>query len=260
MAIITLTTDFGSSEYVAQMKGVILGICPESRIVDIAHDIAPGSIIEGAFVMMSSVPHFKHAVHVGVVDPGVGGARAAIVLQCERGILVGPDNGLLVPAAEKLGLETCYEVKNPDAIWISKDHEVSDTFHGRDIFAPVAARLACGMRPREVGPQKKRFVRIELMNSEVTAKGATGLILRADRFGNVITNIPKGALKGRSTVEVSVGRKRLNARAVRTYSDGRSGELLALASSSGLIELSLNGGRAQDKLTASPGKKLLLRF
>jgi len=260
MAIITLTTDFGSSEYVAQMKGVILGICSEARIVDIAHDIAPGSIIEGAFVMMSSVPHFKHAVHVGVVDPGVGSARAAIVLQCERGILVGPDNGLLVPAAEKLGLETCYEIKNPDATWISKDHEVSDTFHGRDIFAPVAARLACGMRPREVGPQKKKITRIDIIGSKVTSKGAAGLILRVDRFGNVITNIPKKALKGRSSVEVSIDKKWLRARAVRTYSDGRPGELLVLASSSGLIELSVNGGRAQEKLTASPGKKIQLRF
>jgi len=260
MAIITLTTDFGASEYVAQMKGVLLGIYPEARIVDISHDIAQQSIIEGAFVMMSSVPHFRHAVHVGVVDPGVGGKRAPIVFHCEKGILVGPDNGLLVPAAERLGLDACYEITNPEATWISKDHEVSDTFHGRDIFAPVAARLALGMKPRHVGPQKKRFVKLDIMKCRVSSNEATGLIVRVDRFGNVITNIPKAALKAKGIVEVSIGKTSYKAKAVHTYSDGKKGELLALASSSGFIELSLREGRASDRMGAVPGDKVRFEF
>jgi hypothetical protein len=258
MATITLTTDFGASEYVAQMKGVLMGIYPEARIVDISHDIATHSIIEGAYVMMTTVPHFKYAVHVGVVDPGVGGKRAPIVFHCERGILVGPDNGLLVPAAERLGLDACFEITNPDATWISKDHDVSDTFHGRDIFAPVAARLALGMKPREVGPQKKRFVKLDIMKCKVTPTEATGLVVRVDRFGNVITNIPRSALKARGAVEVSVGKTSYKAKAVRTYSDGKKGELLALASSSGLVELSVRDGRAAEMINAVPGDKFRL--
>lgn len=260
MAVITLTTDFGASEYVAQMKGVILGIDPNARIVDISHEISSHSVIEGAFVMMSSVPHFKHAVHVGVVDPGVGGKRAPIVFHCEKGLLVGPDNGLLYPAAQRLGLDACYEITNPEATWISKEHEVSDTFHGRDIFAPVAARLALGMKPREVGPRKNRFVRLDIMRCKLTPREASGIVLRVDRFGNVITNIPKAALKSKRSAEASVGRKTFKVRVVRTYSDGKPGELLALASSSGLVELSARECQANEILNAIPGKKVRLVF
>jgi S-adenosyl-L-methionine hydrolase (adenosine-forming) len=264
MKLITLTTDFGRSEYVAQMKGVILGIAPEARIIDITHDIGPQSLIEGAFVMMTSVAHFKRAVHVGVVDPGVGSPRRAVVFDCERGILVGPDNGLLVPAAEKLGLGACYEITDPKATFISDDHEVSDTFHGRDIFAPVAARLACShIIPKDVGARIRDFVKHDIMDCKISSTKASGMIVRVDHFGNIITNLPRFILKkvpATGNLEVLVGEKRVSARAVRTYSDGKPGELLILGSSSGFVELSMTLGRAGDTLRAHPGDYVELLF
>jgi S-adenosylmethionine hydrolase len=257
MKLITLTTDFGRSEYVAQMKGVILGIAPKVWIIDIAHDIGAQSVIEGAFVMMTSVVHFKDAVHVGVVDPGVGGSRRAVVFSCKRGILVGPDNGLLGPAAHKLGLEACYEISDTKVTFISKDHEVSDTFHGRDIFAPVAARLAQGdIVPQDVGGCIRDFVKLDIMDRTVSSAKATGMIVRVDHFGNMITNLPKTVLNNipaSGIIEVLVGKKRMPARVVRTYSDGRPGELLVLSSSSSFVELSMTKGRATDTINAYPG-------
>ena len=264
MKFLTLTTDFGCSEYVAQMKGVILGIAPELHIIDISHEIGPQSIIEGAFVMMTSVVHFKRAVHVGVVDPGVGSSRRAVVFDCERGILVGPDNGLLVPAAEKLGLGPCYEIRDMKAAFISDEHEVSETFHGRDIFAPVAARLAHGyIIPKDVGPRVNDFVKLDIMNCKISSTKATGMIVRVDHFGNMVTNLPRYLLKkvpASGNLVVLVGEKRAMARAVRTYSDGNLGELLVLVSSSGFVELSITNGRATDIISAHPGDPVELRF
>ena len=264
MKLITLTTDFGRSEYIAQMKGVILGIAPEVRIIDITHDIGPQSLIEGAFVMMTSVVHFKRAVHVGVVDPGVGSHRRAVVFDCERGILVGPDNGLLVPAAEKLGLGACYEITNPKVSFISDDHEVSATFHGRDIFAPVAARLAVGhIIPRDVGARISDFVKHDIMDCKISSTKASGMIVRVDHFGNIITNLPRFILKkvpASGSFEVLVGETRAMARVARTYSDGRPGELLVLASSSGFIELAMTKGRATDSISAFPGGSVEIKF
>jgi S-adenosylmethionine hydrolase len=264
MKLITMTTDFGRSEYVAQMKGVILGIAPEARIVDITHDIRPQSLIEGAFVMMTSVVHFKRAVHVGVVDPRVGSSRRAVVFDCERGILVGPDNGLLVPAAETLGLGACYEITNPEATFISDGHEVSDTFHGRDIFAPVAARLANShIIPKEVGLRIKDFVKHDIMECNISSTKASGMIVRVDHFGNMITNLPRFILKkvpSSGHLEVLIGAKRVTARVARTYSDGKPGEMLLLVSSSGFIEIAMVKGRATDSISAFPGASVEIKF
>jgi len=264
MKFITLTTDFGSSEYVAQMKGVILGIAPEVHIIDITHDIRPQSLIEGAFVMMTSVVHFKRAVHVGVVDPGVGSSRRAVVFDCEHGILVGPDNGLLVPAAEKLGLGACYEITDSKATYISDSHEVSDTFHGRDIFAPVAARLANSyIIPKDVGARIKDFVKHDIMDCKISSTKASGMIVRVDHFGNMITNLPRFILKkvpASGFLEVLIGETRVIARVARTYADGKPGELLVLVSSSGFVELSMAKGHATDRISGFPGASVEIKF
>ena len=261
MRVITLTTDFGHSEYVAQMKGVILGIAPDVRIVDISHDISPQCVIEGAFVLMSSVPHFKDAVHVAVVDPGVGSERAALVFQCRTGILVGPDNGLLAPAAEMLGLEGCFRIEDKAAKFIDEHHEISHTFHGRDIFAPVAARLAQGeIEPSDVGCAVDRYIKLDIMGSKTTDKGTSGTILRVDRFGNILTNIKPSAINAglHEKFDVIIGKKKFAARFVRTYSDADTDELIVLKSSAGLLELSINGASAAEKINSKPGQKVCI--
>src|SRR5256712_7799641 len=144
-AIVTLTTDFGAGEYIGAMKGAILTVDPEATIVDIDHSIRPHDIRHGAYVLYAAVPYYPFAAHVGVVDPGVGTKRRAIVCVCEGAFLVGPDNGLLTPAARRLGLKEVREVTNRKL----RRPELSDTFHGRDLFAPVAAHLMSGTKAKD---------------------------------------------------------------------------------------------------------------
>lgn len=151
--LITLTTDFGLGEYTAAMKGVILGINSQGKIIDINHKITAQNIKEAAYVMYSAVPYFPWAVHVGVVDPGVGTDRKGIVIQCENGLLVGPDNGLLIPCARKLGIRKIYEISNKKYM----NDVISNTFHGRDIFAPAAAYLSIGISAEEMGEEISDF-------------------------------------------------------------------------------------------------------
>jgi S-adenosylmethionine hydrolase len=262
MAIITLLTDFGRSEYVAQMKGVIHGIDPDARIVDITHDISPQNIFEGAFVLMSTVPHFKDAVHVAVVDPGVGSDRPAIAIECENGVLVGPDNGLLFPASKKLGLVACYEITNERVMAT----EVSDTFHGRDIFAPAAAHISAGTRVSEVGGIRKGedMVLLDVEWHKVTSTRAEGRVGRVDRFGNIITNIPRASIEGKLAagrpLNIEAGGEKARARFVRTYSDGEAGEMVSLFSSSGYLEISVRDGSARGHLSIGPGDIVVIRF
>ena len=262
MKVITLTTDFGHSEYVAQMKGVIHGIAPQARIVDISHDITPQNVIEGAFVLMTTLPYFKAGIHVAVVDPGVGSARRAILIECQRGVLVGPDNGLLVPAARKMGIKACYHILNKDLML----REVSSTFHGRDIFAPVAAHVMTGIEPKEVGMpiSERSLVGLDIELHEMGETWAKGMVMRVDRFGNVITNIPEAVIgprlqKGRE-IGIHIGEKESLARPMTTYDNGERGEMLALFSSSGHLEIGVREGSAKARLDARPGDRILIKF
>ncbi len=256
--VITLLTDFGDRDYyVSAMKGVILGISPEAQIVDITHRITPFSIFEGAFVLWQAVRWFpRGTVHVVVVDPGVGSERDAVVVRAGGHYLVGPDNGVLYPAAESLGIREVRRVEEGE-LTLPR----SGTFDGRDVFAPVAAHIASGVPLERVGPRKEDLIRIELFRYEVGPDSISGHVLHVDRFGNVVLDIPADALPPgwptRLSVELEDGR-RLEARLASHYEEGSPGELLVIRGSSGLLELSTRRGSAADIVGLSPGGRVRL--
>ncbi len=190
--IITLLTDFGTRDtYVGIMKGVALGICAPARLVDLTHEVPPQAVPLGAVLLRSSVGFFPEGtVHVAVVDPGVGSARAAVVATTERAFLVGPDNGLLAPAAAVLGLRSVHRLSN-EAYF---RHPVSAKFHGRDVFAPVAAHLAAGAPPEAFGDAVAGLAPLDLAEPKRDGAGLHGEVIQVDRFGNLITNISAAAL------------------------------------------------------------------
>jgi S-adenosylmethionine hydrolase len=257
--IYTLTTDFGMGEYVGAMKGVLLSLDPEATIVDLDHHVRPQDIRHGAYVLRAAVPHFPFAVHIAVVDPGVGTERRALVAVCEGALLVGPDNGLLIPAARHLGIKEVRAITNRKLL--AKD--VSSTFHGRDVFAPVAAHLMTGTKVKDVGPAVQDFVDLDFGTPRSTKDGLEGTVLTTDRFGNIITNIPRSTVekswKVGGTVHVGLGGYEASLPLVPTYGEVASGEFLATFSSSGFLEIARREGNAAFQLHISPGLPVTLR-
>jgi S-adenosylmethionine hydrolase len=257
--IITLTTDFGLKDpYPAEMKAAILSICPNAVIVDITHEIAKFNMRMGAYVLASAVPYFpKGSVHVAVVDPGVGTRRRPILIQTRQGFFVGPDNGLLVLAAEKQGIMRVHELANPRFML----PKVSNTFHGRDIFAPAAAHLLNGVKPAEFGPEIREAAKPEFANVTRRNGVLVGEVLHVDGFGNIITNInekevAQSHVKGAVNVEL-VGYK-LKLKLGKAYGEAEPQEPLALIGSHGFLEISLNQGSAAEKFKTKPGDKIKL--
>ncbi len=203
MQLITLTTDFGLTDwFVGTMKGGILGIAPRAAIVDITHEIPAGDIRAGAFALWASCRFFaKGGVHVVVVDPGVGSERKAIVAETDNYFFVGPDNGVLSWALTKERIKTIRALENEHYFL----HPTSRTFHGRDIFAPVAAHLASGAPTRKLGPILKDFVRLPWPKPKRGRNRIEGEVVYIDRFGNAITNLECSLLRSphRSFCEVS---------------------------------------------------------
>ncbi len=269
--IVTLLTDFGPTEYVAQVKGTILRTCMDAQIIDLAHDVPPQSIEAAAYLLWSTATHFPPGtIHLAVVDPGVGTARRGLVIECQGGYLVGPDNGLLIPAAHALSPRGAYSIENPALMGPAP----SRTFHGRDVFAPVAARLAAGMRPNQVGPAVLDPVELKLFDARVEeAKdkpSVLGRVLHVDRFGNLITNIIYGLLaqanliptepgKGGPHFDVKVGTKSHEVPFVPTYGLAKPQELLATIGGGGLLELAVREGSAADRWAAKVGAEVRLR-
>ncbi len=249
MSIITLTTDFGSSEYVGAMKGVILSINPRAKVVDITHNVQPYNVKQAAFVLYSTLKYFpSRSIHIAVVDPGVGTERRALILETEDSYLVGPDNGLF----------SLFEYRKA---WEIEFKEASKTFHGRDVFAPAAAKLSLGASPEELGREIKEIEKIEVFRAEVEGRKIKGEVLHIDTFGNAITSIKgevfsKLKLKFGDRVKVKIKEKSLKVRFLPTYGYAEKGEVLILKGSSGLMELSQNLGRASEVLNISPGDTL----
>jgi S-adenosylmethionine hydrolase len=246
MAIITLTTDFGSADgYVGAMKGVIArlaGSHPAPVIVDIAHDVPPGDIAHAAWVVATSTPEFPHgSIHVVVVDPGVGGARRDVIVRARGRWYVGPDNGVFAYLAERGGEAYAIESERFRA------EHVSRTFHGRDVFARTAAAIASGEEPSAAGP------RIELTGGLPWGPRDpdTGRIVHIDRFGNLITDLPE-AEAGRSVV---VAGQTLPL--VGTYEDVAPGELLAYIGSAGTVEIAVRDARADRRLALPRGTPVM---
>jgi S-adenosylmethionine hydrolase len=262
MTIITLTTDFNiTSEYVAAIKGVILNINPNTKIVDITHAIQPQNILQGAFVLYSIVKYFPKAIHVGVIDPGVGTNRAGLIFKCQSGLLIGPDNGLLVPAAERLKIDIVYKITNNKFCL----DDISSTFHGRDIFAPVAAHLSKNLKIEKVGGRIKHFKKLDLFGIKNTKDSLIGKVLNIDNFGNIVTNLPKDTivkhfeLGDQLTISTVTSQKGFKVPFKNTYDSVPKGTLLALISSSGFLELAGNQYNANEKLNLQIGDKITLQ-
>ena len=252
--IVTLTTDFGLKDpYVAEMKAAILGICPKAVIVDVTHEIAKFNIRMGAYVLASAAPHFPYgSVHVAVVDPGVGTQRRSIAIQTKQSFFVGPDNGLLVLAAEKQGIENIHELTNPRFML----PKVSSTFHGRDIFAPAAAHLLNGVKTAEFGPEIREAAEAEF--AKVTRKNGVlvGEVLHVDGFGNIITNInqreaAQNRVKGEVNVTLAGNKTKL--KFCKAYGETKPQEPLTLIGSHGFLEISVNQGNAAEKFKIKAG-------
>jgi S-adenosylmethionine hydrolase len=248
--IVTLLTDFGLRDgYVGAMKGVLLSRCADLRMVDLSHEVPPGDIDAGAYVLRQATSRFPAGtVHLAVVDPGVGSSRRAVVVETERHRFVAPDNGLLTLALSGSRETRVHTIENR-ALW---EPEPSPVFHGRDLFAPVAAHLASGGSVDAVGPAvpPNSLVRRPWPEPRRSDDVWTGAVVYVDRFGNLVTNLPvEEDETGRGNVEVA-GRRVLLA---RTYSDVPSGDLLAVRGSSGLLEVACHGASAAEQLGAQIG-------
>jgi len=250
--IITLTSDFGTRDaYVGIMKGVMLGIAPSARLVDLSHDIAPQAVLVGALVLRSAVEFFPpHTVHLAVVDPGVGSSRLPIAVVTERGTLVGPDNGLLYPSATALGIREVRRLENEKLF----RPEVSQTFHGRDVFAPVAAHLAAGVPAGELGARVDGLQPLHVPAARRDATGVSGEVIYVDHFGNLITNIRADHLSTfpAQNLSVSIGQVSLPA-PVSSYSAVDPGQPLVIISSWGHLEVAVRNGDAARHFSAGAG-------
>jgi S-adenosylmethionine hydrolase len=259
---ISFLTDFGlTDDFVGVCHGVIKRIAPEAHVIDITHGIPPQAVLQGALVLANTVPYMPEGVHLAVVDPGVGGVRRPLALRDESGRLyVGPDNGLLIPAAERSGgIAEARELANPAYALPS----VSRTFHGRDLFAPAAAHLAAGVALAELGPpvDPEALVRLDLPQPEVGERRIRATVLYIDGFGNVQLNLTRehleqvGILPG-TTVELAAGPDRYFAIAARTFADARAGDILLYEDSYRNVALAINRGSAAAILNSRPGQEL----
>ncbi len=263
MPIITLLTDYGIKDtYVAEMKGTILSILPNATLVDLSHDVGNYSIEEGAFHMARSVPYFPEGtVHVGVVDPGVGSSRKGIFIKSRGAWLVGPDNGLLAPAAERLGIEKIYEIVNRELLPV----KVSDVFDGRDTFGPTGALLAKGISPNKIGPEISEYIRLPMYEPKVTQDGVEATVIHIDGFGNIVTNITYEILenigvKDDSFFEVEISGKDYKLPYVRRFSSVPEGDLLILVAGGGYMEFAINQGSAYKRLGIGKGEKVQIKI
>jgi S-adenosylmethionine hydrolase len=242
--IITLTTDFGTgSSYVAAMKGVILSINPEATLVDIAHDVPPQDVRAGALVLEETTHWFPDGtIHVAVVDPGVGTKRKIVYARVGNHDYIAPDNGLLSRLALRTPPSTIITVAEP-SYWLPA---VSATFHGRDIMAPVAARLSLGLDPTRLGPRQTHLERLEWTEARVAGNKIEGKVQSIDSFGNLITDIPGDALaKAPRGEEVAIFCDDHETRGIfNTYADQPEMTLIALVGSSGKLELAIVGDSA----------------
>jgi S-adenosylmethionine hydrolase len=257
--IITLTTDFGEADwFVGTMKGVILGTLPRAQIVDITHAVAAGDIRAAAFALAASYRFFpRGTVHLAVVDPGVGSSRRAIAVESRDYLFVGPDNGVLSFALAREKIRAVHPITN-EGIFLQP---TSNTFHGRDVFAPVAARLSKGLPIEKVGPSTEEFVKLKWPEPHRGKNSISGEIVYIDRFGNAITNIDHEAVPApvESGCEIFMRRKRLCA-LKRFYQAVPRGKPVAVFGSSGLLELALNGGPAAREFRWKVGERVMVRL
>ena len=257
--IITLTTDFGtSSPFVGAMKGAILNINPAARLVDLSHDIPPFDIRHAAFFLAEALPHFPpHTIHVVVIDPEVGGNRDALFVGVAGQRIVVPDNGCWTLLAEGRDKPLRVVKLAEPRYWRSP---VCPTFHGRDIFAPVAAYLSLGVSPSQLGPPITTWGELAWPTPNRSARAIAGEVIFVDHFGNLISNIPGHALANLPATARVVVAEGVLARKVRAYADAPVGELVSLVSSSGLLEVAIVQGNAATTLGLRVGAPLRIEW
>ena len=259
--VITLLSDFGLKDpYVAEMKAVILSICPQARIVDISHGIEKFNVRMGAFVLASACPYFpKGTIHVAVVDPSVGTKRRALLVETEDAFFVGPDNGLLMLAAQKQGIRNVYSITNKRLILPN----VSRTFHGRDVFAPAAPHLARGCNPSDFGPAVIDYVIPKFAKPHSKRGEISGEVLHIDDFGNIVTNISKQDLKKAGVTEGSklkakLGEETVGLKFCYAYGETTAITALMLIGSHDFIEIAVNQGNASKRFKIKVGDSVTI--
>lgn len=255
--IITLTTDFGLKDpYQGAMKGAVLSINPKAKLIDITHLVSPENILEGALILLDAYEFFPEgAIHVGVVDPGVGGARKPVLIETKRHFFIGPDNGLFSLIAEREEVRRVVHLTNQK--FFRKD--ISATFHGRDIFGPVAAHLSLGVDPALFGEEIKSLQSTEMPQPEKESGQIVGEVIYVDSFGNLLTNI-KGSDISPSDGNIEVSIKGVTLKGIRnTYSSAEKGAVIALISSSKHLEIAVNSGMASKIIGAEVGERVLVK-
>ena len=262
---VTFLTDFGLvDDFVGICHGVMKRIAPEVEIIDITHGIEAHGVLQGALVLANTLPYLPEGVHLAVVDPGVGSPRRSLAVRSGDGrLFVGPDNGLLVPAAEKLGgIDAAFEVTNREYAL----EPVSATFHGRDIFSPAAAYLARGVAVEELGPAVDvgSLTRLDVPQPEVTDRRIRACCLYVDRFGNMQLNLTRGHLEQLGVepgqrVELELASERYYAVAARTFADARGGEIILYEDAYENIAIAISGGSAAETFSARPGVDVRIR-
>ncbi|MFC1502095.1 S-adenosyl-l-methionine hydroxide adenosyltransferase family protein [bacterium] len=257
MKIITLLTDFGLSDpYVAAMKGVLLGLCPDASIVDISHSIQPHNLDEAAFILNGVYRYFpKGTIHVIVVDPGVGTDRAVLAVDTSEYFFLAPDNGVLKYVLRDSPKARVFRVTNRELFL----KQVSNTFHGRDVFAPVAAHLASGHPIESVGESCSDYVRGKIINPIMKEKSISGEIIYIDGFGNGITNINQDMLTGRKNIRISIGDQTIQ-NLVTSYSEVDIGTALAIIGSFGMLEIAVRERNAQKILDFQSGDSVQVNW
>jgi S-adenosylmethionine hydrolase len=256
--LITITSDFGLKDsYVAQMKGVILSINPKATLVDLTHGVEKFNIRHGAFILASAAHFFpKGTVHLVVVDPGVGTVRRPIVIQTKHAFFVGPDNGVLMLSAQNQGIEHIYQILNSEFIL----PHVSNTFHGRDVFAPVAAYLDNGITTAAFGPEIVNAVKPKFATVKRKANCFIGEILHIDDFGNIVSNITACKESFAKAVRVKLSNQSVHLLFCKTYGQAKGKQAIALFGSHGFLEIAVNQGSAAEKFSAKIGDPIEVEF
>jgi S-adenosylmethionine hydrolase len=258
---IAFLSDFGlTDDFVGTCHGVIKRIAPEAQIIDVTHGIPPQAVLQGALVLANTLEYMPIGVHLAVVDPGVGGPRRPLALRDGEGrLFVGPDNGLLLPAASRAGIVAAHELANPAYALPT----ISRTFHGRDLFSPAAAHLARGVPLEELGPplDPESLVTLDLPRPEIRDGVALATLLYVDSFGNVVLNLTRDDLEGLglvpgSRVEVELAGERYYAVVARTFADARPGDVILYEDSYRNMSIAVSRGNAARLLHASPGQRL----
>jgi S-adenosylmethionine hydrolase len=256
--MITLLTDFGTQDvYVAVIKGVIASICPQVQTIDLTHDIPPQNLYAARFNLLNAVPYFPNdTIHMVVVDPGVGTTRRGVAVETEMGVLIGPDNGVMSGVWQTTAIRRAVELTNRE-YW--RIHTPSTTFHGRDIFAPVAAHVARGVSLDNLGSEidPASLQALDLPPYSRQGSMVRGTIQHIDHFGNGITTIPAGAVES-NPWQVTIGPTKVPWG--MTYGDVAPGHPLALIGSHGWVEIAVNQGSAEQTISFELGEFVLLRF